>query len=143
MSLKFSETSKRENSVSSSVMDLLRQYRKEWMKHRLQVGDLWQGTERLFTTFDGRPMHTYTPGKWFSKFLRKHQLPYLPFHGLRHTAATLLLAEGISLKNVSARLGHANVSTTGNIYAHALKSVDRLAAEKMDRFINGKKQGQA
>ncbi len=62
-------------------------------------------------------------------------------HGLRHNAATLLLAEGIFLRNVSARLGYANVSTTGNIYAHALKSVDRLAAEKMDTLINNKNAG--
>jgi integrase len=134
------EMSRREISVPSSVMDLLRQYKKEWMKHRLKVGDLWQGTERLFTTFNGRPMNTYTVGKWFSKFLKKNGLPPLPFHGLRHTAATLLIAEGIPLKNVSARLGHSNINTTANIYAHALKSVDKLAAEKIDSLLTGRKK---
>lgn len=136
------ETSKREIPVASSVMGLIKEYRKEQMKRRLKVGDLWQGSERLFTTWDGRPGHAYAVGAWFSKFLKRHKLPHLTFHGLRHTAATLMIAEGIPLKNVSSLLGHAKIGTTGDIYAHALKSVNRLAAEKMDTLINSKKRGQ-
>lgn len=132
------ETSKREVPVPSSVMALLKEYRKEWLRHRFKVGDLWKGSDRVFTTWDGKPGHTYAIGAWFSKFLKKHKLPHLPFHGLRHTAATLMIAEGVPLKNVSSLLGHAKASTTSDIYTHALKSVNKLAAEKMDRFISEK-----
>jgi integrase len=89
-------------------------------------------------------MHPDTITSWFPKFLERHGLPYIKFHALRHTSATLLIAEGVPLKNVSARLGHADTRTTANIYAHALRSVDEEAAVKMDKIItNGKKQGQA
>ena len=64
-------------------------------------------------------------------------LPPLPFHGLRHTSITMLIAQGIPLPNVSRRAGHAATSTTANIYAHALKSIDRDAADKLDQVLNG------
>jgi len=50
-------------------------------------------------------------------------------HGLRHTAATLLIDPGLNVNAVSTRLGHAGTSTTKNIYAHALQSTDRQAAD--------------
>jgi integrase len=49
-----------------------------------------------------------------------------------------LLAEGIPLKSVSARLGHSGVGITGDLYGHALPSVDRLAADKLDKILKGK-----
>ncbi|HHY32382.1 MAG TPA: site-specific integrase [Firmicutes bacterium] len=51
------ETSKRILAVPASVMAVLKQYKAAQAEHRLQVGDLWQGSNRLFTTWDGRPMH--------------------------------------------------------------------------------------
>ena len=50
-------------------------------------------------------------------------------HGLRHTNATLQIAAGTPLTTVAHRLGHTNTSTTANIYAHAIKSADEMAAE--------------
>jgi integrase len=79
-------------------------------------------------------MHPDTISSWFPKFLKRHGLPHLPFHGLRHTAATLLINKGIPLKNVSGRLGHADVGTTGNIYSHFLQSADRVIADTLDEF---------
>jgi len=71
----------------------------------------------------------------FVKFLKRHGLPPIPFHGLRHTAASLLIAEGVPAKNISSRLGHANISTTFDIYGHAFKSVDREIADKLDHIF--------
>lgn len=59
----------------------------------------------------------------------------MPFHALRHLSATVLIARGVPLKNVSSRLGHADIRTTVNIYSEALQSVDRQAADKMDEFL--------
>ncbi|AOQ23856.1 putative prophage phiRv2 integrase [Moorella thermoacetica] len=133
------ETSSRKIAVPASVMDLLKQHKAQQAEQRLKVGDLWRGSNRLFTTWDGRPMFPDTISNWFPKFLKRHNLPPLTFHGLRHTSATLLLAEGVPLKNVSKRLGHSSVTTTGDIYAHALRSVDREAAEKLDDLLTGVK----
>ncbi|MCR4403669.1 MAG: tyrosine-type recombinase/integrase [Firmicutes bacterium] len=70
----------------------------------------------------------------------KHDLPPITVLGPRHASATLLIAEGIPLKNVSSRMGDSNISTTVNIYAHALQSVDRAAAEKLDRMLSRGKE---
>ncbi|VWL94648.1 Tyrosine recombinase XerC [Collinsella aerofaciens] len=50
-------------------------------------------------------------------------------HGLRHTAATALVASNVDLKTVQARMGHASASTTANFYTHAIRANDRNAAE--------------
>jgi integrase len=57
-----------------------------------------------------------------------HDLPRITFHGLRHTSATLLISDGVPMRAVSAVLGHAQASTTANIYAHVLEeSLDQAA----------------
>lgn len=63
------------------------------------------------------------------------KLPMIPFHGLRHTSATLLIAGHEDAKTVSARLGHAETSTTLNIYAHSLLEADKTAAATIENMI--------
>ena len=65
----------------------------------------------------------------------EQQLPHIPFHGLRHTSATLLIASKQDVKTVSRRLGHAQTSTTMNIYAHALQESDRNAADALTTML--------
>ncbi len=130
-----SEGSKRLVSVPASTMQILKEYRVEWLEYRLKIGDLWQETDRLFVQWDGKPMHTGTPSHWFRRFLAKHDLPHISFHGLRHTSATLLIRSGIDIRSVSGRLGHAKTSTTMNVYAHFLRSADEESAEIMDRIL--------
>ncbi len=127
------ESSVRLLSLPPFLMEMLKQYRKEQAEHRLKVGDLWQGSDRLFTTWDGRPGHAEWPSQWFSKFIRRHNLPHLNFHGLRHTAATMLINQGLQAKNISGRLGHSNINTTMDLYGHYLKSADKEAADRLEQ----------
>jgi integrase len=129
------EMSIRTISMPESLVPVLKRYKAWQSEKRLKLGDAWQKSERVFTTWDGRAGHPEWPSQWFPKFIKKHNLAPIPFHGLRHTSATLLIAEGADLKEVSDRLGHANTSTTGNIYAHFLKSADKAAADKLDSAI--------
>ncbi|MCR4419963.1 MAG: tyrosine-type recombinase/integrase [Clostridia bacterium] len=83
------ETSRRIISVPSSVMELLKQYRAHQAEERLKVGDLWEKSGRLFTTWNGRPMHPDTATSWFAEFLERHGLPRMKFQAiqaLRHTS---------------------------------------------------------
>jgi len=66
------------------------------------------------------------------------KLPDIPLHGLRHTSATLLISQNVDVKTVSNRLGHAQTSTTMDIYSHALKKMDEQAAVVLDDLL-GKK----
>ena len=84
-------------------------------------------------------MHPHTPTKQFDHFLKRHGIRPLKFHGLRHTSATMLLANGCDIKTASARPGHADIATT-NIYVHALESTDRMAAETFDRLVGMRTQ---
>lgn len=55
-------------------------------------------------------------------------------HDLRHTHATLLLAQGVDIKTISERLGHSNISITMNTYTDVLKELDTSAANKLDEI---------
>ena len=125
--------------VSGSVLELLKEYKREQDAERAKIYELWEMKEAwVFTQWNGKPMNPGTSGHWWLKFLKRHQLPHMPFHGLRHISATILIAQGVPLKNVSARLGHTDIRTTANIYADALESVDRNAADKMDQYLKKK-----
>ena len=67
---------------------------------------------------------------------KEEQLPVIPFHGLRHTSATLMIASQQDIKTISHRLGHAQSSTTLNIYTHALQEGDRRAAAALESLIH-------
>lgn len=74
--------------------------------------------------------------RWFRLFRKKIGLPdEVPLHGLRHTSATILIAEGIDIKNISGRLGHSNADTTLNVYSHALVDIDRLACDTLEKCL--------
>jgi hypothetical protein len=66
---------------------------------------------------------------------KKTGLPDIRFHDLRHTAATLMLQQGVHPKVVQERLGHSNIALTLNTYSHVLPSMQDAAAEKMDEFL--------
>lgn len=101
-----------------------------WQKERrLEAGDRWQDTGFVFTTWNGIPMHPDTISAWFTDFVRRNNLPEATIHSLRHTNITLMIAAGVPLRTVARRGGHAQTSTTSNIYAHAIQSVDELAAD--------------
>lgn len=66
---------------------------------------------------------------WFGQFIRQHpELPPIHLHSLRHTYATLCIAQGLPLTAVAQQLGHANVATTARIYAHAIRATQIVAA---------------
>jgi len=123
-------------AVPDNVITLLQQHRKEKNIEAERLSEKWHGSARVFTTWDGRPMNPDTFNTWLKKFIKKHHLPHISPHSFRHMAATYSLQQGSSLKSVSSRLGHAKTGTTADIYAHALQSVDREIATKMDQFLS-------
>jgi integrase len=135
------ETSKRLISVPAGTIALLKKWKVQQAEQRLKIGDQWSGGDWVFTAWNGQKMHPDTISKWFPGFLKDNKLPHIPFHGLRHTSATLLIAEGSDIREVSGRLGHSNTSTTGDIYAHFLKKADQAAAEKLDNLMTRRKRG--
>ena len=61
----------------------------------------------------------------------------IPFHGLRHTAATLMFANGESVPVVQQRLGHGSAQITTEIYAHVLPTMGKAAAQRLGKLLHG------
>ena len=62
----------------------------------------------------------------------------ITLHSLRHTNASLMIANGTNVRTVSARLGHAQTSTTTNIYAHVIQSADAAASAAIGSIVHQK-----
>ncbi len=109
---------------------------KTWQdKQRAQVGDAWEDQDgRVFTTDTGAPLFPDSVTQWFSNFIARTGMPKVTVHSLRHTYASLMIADGVPLVVVSRQLGHAQASTTANIYAHAIASAQAKAMQTFDRF---------
>lgn len=129
------ETSKRVIKIPSAAMDLLKEHRLQQTKELFKLGDMWVKSNKVFTQWNGKPIHPDTLTGWFAKFVKKNNLPPIHLHSLRHTNATLLIASGADLRTVSKRLGHSNMTTTSNIYTHAIKSADERAAELLGDIL--------
>lgn len=133
--------------IPGPIMEMLKKYKKEQQKLRLSLGDQWQDDDNVFIQWNGKQMNLSTPYQAFKEILNKYnatvknpmlKLPDIPLHGLRHTSATLLISENVDIRTVSARLGHAQTSTTMNIYAHSLKKLDEKAADTLDNLLKRK-----
>ena len=137
------KTSNRTVSIPHFLTVRLHDLRQDQLRYRLSVGSYWQGEDWIFTQDNGKMMHYGTPAHAFRDTLLRYnegkpeeqQLPLIPFHGLRHTSATILIANHSDIKTVQARLGHAEASTTMNIYAHALQETDRKAADTLENAL--------
>lgn len=71
---------------------------------------------------------------WFRRWTKRNGLEHIKFHDLRHTHATLLLAEGVDIKTIQKRLGHSDIHTTLQTYAHALEQSDVIASKLLDKI---------
>ncbi|WP_164997227.1 tyrosine-type recombinase/integrase [Clostridium minihomine] len=101
-------------------------------------------SNRIFTAENGSAINPDVVSDWFRKFIKTTDLPPISIHSLRHTNATLQIAGGVPITTVAERLGHANETTTGKIYAHAIKSANEAAADTLQDLLNpGYKKNQA
>ena len=141
------KTSARPLKLSRSAFFVLRQVQEWQEEQRALCGDRWKDKDgRIFTNDEGAPIHPDALSSWFGDFTRRNGFTEIHVHSLRHSYASLLIAEGTPLVVVSRRLGHAQVSTTANIYAHVIASADEKAAQITEKFAdiivpNQKKKG--
>ena len=129
------ESSIRDVAIPDFVVSLLEEYKYWYDEQKYQYGELWIDSNRLFVQADGRPMHPSTISKWFEKFVAQIGLPVINFHGLRHTNATLLIAQNIDVSVVAARLGHAQITTTLNFYVHPIISHNKTAGFALENLL--------
>jgi integrase len=84
------------------------------------LGDAYQDHGLIFPGEKGQPMRPWTLTRKLQRMLERVALPYIRFHDLRHTCASLLLGKGVHPKFVQELLGHATISITLDTYSHVI-----------------------
>ena len=119
-----------------TVMKLLEKHRREQAEYRLGFGAEWPEPEAVFTGATGHRLNISSPTQKFQKIVKAYNLRPITLYGLRHTAATIMIAQGLNAREVAARLGHAQTSTTLNIYAHAFMDANTRATEAISSALD-------
>lgn len=132
-----SNRSKRPVHLPTAFFVTLISYRQWQNEQRLLLGDAWKGTDsdpRVFTTEDGAPIFPTSPTWWLSKFTKENGLQHLSVHSLRHTFASLMIADDVPIVEVSSQMGHARSSTTTNIYGHVIAAAHAKGLSTLNKF---------
>jgi integrase len=127
--------SRRSLKFPTVVLDLLKEFRREQEAEAEAIGELWVDNDRLFTKWNGEPMHPQTPYEWLDKFCRKNELPFYNLHNYRHFYASALINAGVDVTSVSAALGHSVPSTTMDIYSHVFENVQTKVSEAISNAL--------
>ena len=130
------------------VMDIAKELQKEQEEYIEKVGTYWKGKKGsesfIFVQEDGLQMRVETPYTEFKRIIHAYNktvtdpndmLPDIPLHGLRHTSASLAKMGGADTYALSKRLGHADISTTLNIYVDMFKEADRQGSDAIVRAL--------
>jgi integrase len=131
--------SRRMIPLTPVAVESLRRHRKQQMEERLSYGAAdWNADQLVFCTSVGT---AYSQTNWrkqqYIPMIAKSRLPYVRPHDLRHTAATLLLLEGVQPLVVSEMLGHASVAFTLSTYGHVQADMRKPARDAMERLFGG------
>lgn len=128
-------SSRRTFPLTPEAIEIFRAAKSQEAQNRIAFGREYQENNYVFKWADG---HTYSPdyiSHRFNDLLKKHDLPHIRFHELRHSCASMLISMGWTLKDVQEWLGHSDIKMTANIYSHldtARKS--NIAAALADKF---------
>jgi integrase len=131
-----SEEGARPLVIPAVGISALHRHRVRQDEERLAAGEEWRETGMVFTTTIGTMMDARSVIRRHHAILKAAKIPHLRFHDLRHSAATLLLAQGVSPKYISQMLGHRQVAFTMQTYAHVIKETQQQLADKMDDILN-------
>ena len=130
--------SRRRIALAPSAVDALRHHRSRQAAIRLQLGPEWEDHDLVFANEIGKPVEAGNLlRRSFWPLLDKAGLPHIRFHDLRHTAATLLLQQGVHPKVVSELLGHSSIGLTLDTYSHVIPDMQQQAVVAMDALLRG------
>ena len=137
------EKSRRTLMLPDTCVELLKTHRKRQLEERLKAGDNWVETGLVFTTYAphgkdrkaGAALHPRNVLRALYALLEAAELPMVRFHDLRHSAASLLIAEGVELVEVSMLLGHSELRVTADLYSHLQQQTAARAAKRMESIL--------
>ncbi len=129
------QASHRTFPLTAEIHAIFERCKQEEEQNRLAFGREYQENDYIFKWEDGRPYAPDYVGHTFPKLLKRYDLPKIRFHDLRHSCGSFLLNNGYSLKEIQEWLGHSNIKTTADIYAHLDTSRKQNMATKVQELF--------
>lgn len=129
------DASRRSISLAVTEMEILKEHRRRQQEEMIAYGANWN-RDLVFISEVGTIINPRNLLRHFQDNAKKIKLPVIPFHGLRHTSATLMLLLGVHPKVVAERLGHSRVGTTMDTYSHVLPNMQKEAAVALEGLLS-------
>ncbi|MFD1658216.1 tyrosine-type recombinase/integrase [Streptomyces caeni] len=129
------QSSERRIALPTPCLRSLDQHRNRQRQEREAAGAGWQDSGYVFTRPNGAPIEGATLTRHFNTLLHRARLRRIRFHDLRHSAATLLLEQGVELVVIKELLGHAHIGVTATVYAHVRLRLQRDAIDLLGRAL--------
>lgn len=120
-------------AISSCLVQALKNHQLDQGKNRMKYGPCYIASDFVCTAESGKPSDTGAL-KGIAAVVKNRLGFVFSFHQLRHTHASLLLASGVSMKAIQLRLGHANIITTMDVYAHLTPDLEKATAEQLEKL---------
>lgn len=117
-------------ALDDDTITLLQEHRRRQLEERMRAGAAWLETGFVFTRLDGGPLTPAWVTRRFAKLAKAAGLPAIRLHDLRHSSASLGLASGESMKEISERLGHSSITITADTYTHVAPALARDSAQR-------------
>lgn len=142
-------SSERRIALPIEGVHALKRHRERQVQEREAAGEAWMDSSFVFTAPNGSPTDPSTLTRQFTLLCRAARLRRIRFHDLRHTAATLLLEQGVELVVIKELLGHAHIGVTATVYAHVRLRFQRQAIDTLGNALraaeipNGLPHGEA
>ena len=133
-------SSERRIALPTGCLRSLEQHRDQQRQERETAGASWKASGYVFTRPDGSPIDGSTLTRDFNALLRRAALRRIRFHDLRHSAATLLLEQGVELVIIKELLGHAHIGVTATVYAHVRLRLQRDAIDLLGNALRNPAQ---
>ena len=130
------QSSRRTYPILADVRPILKKLKWTQEENKRLMGNCYNDSGYVFTKKDGSPYNPGYPYQRLMKVIKRYNLPILRWHDLRHSCASFLLTMGWSMKDISEWLGHADIGTTMNIYAHLDIGYKRKLADGLTGTLN-------
>jgi len=130
----------RDIPISDTLVKMLKDAKRIYLQNKLKYGSSFQDSGYIFSNEDGSVQRVNEQSIRWSRFMKKNpDLRYLPLHSAgRHSCASLLISQGVSAKTVQTILGHADISTTLNVYTSSYKTDEVEGMKKLESLIFAK-----
>ena len=136
MAIPKTDSSRRVIPIDPTVVGILKAHKERQDIERETLGDAWRDNDLVFPDTLGGALRTSNLERQrFGPMMAKAGVPRIRFHDMRHTAATLLISQGVPISVVSQMLGHTSAAFTQAVYVHTLPGMGRDAAGVISRAL--------